>query len=81
MDVRQRRGSTESPNSSLSPQSEKNALGRGYGSRSGGLRRGYRGNFVPPVKSNGNIVGNLTSRIGGKTDDALDDSTRTWLVA
>ncbi|XP_023638540.1 ATPase family AAA domain-containing protein FIGL1 [Capsella rubella] len=79
MDVRQRRGSTESPSSCLSPQSEKNALGRGYGSRSGGLRRGYRGNFVPPVKSNGNNVGNLTSRIGGKTDDALDDSTRTCL--
>ncbi|XP_019085946.1 PREDICTED: fidgetin-like protein 1 [Camelina sativa] len=76
MDARQRRGSTESP---LSPQSDKNALGRGYGSRSGGLRRGYRGNFVPPVKSNGNNVGNLTSRIGGKTDDALDDSTRTCL--
>ncbi|KAL1210119.1 ATPase family AAA domain-containing protein FIGL1 [Cardamine amara subsp. amara] len=79
MDVRQKRGSTESPNSCLSPQSERNALGRGYGSRSGGLRRGYRGNFVPPVKSNGNSVGNLTSRIGGKTDDALDDSTRTCL--
>ncbi|XP_010514399.1 PREDICTED: fidgetin-like protein 1 [Camelina sativa] len=79
MDARQRRGSTESPSSCLSPQSEKNALGRGYGSRSGGLRRGYRGNFVPPVKSNGNNAGNLTSRIGGKTDDTLDDSTRTCL--
>lgn len=79
MDVRQRRGSTGSPNSSLSPQGEKNALGRGYGSKSGGyLRHGHRGNFVPPVKSNGNSVGNTTSRIGGKTDDALDDSTRTW---
>jgi hypothetical protein len=79
MDVRQKRGSTESPSSCLSPQSDKNALGRGYGSRSGGLRRGYRSNFVPPVKTNGNNVGNLTSRIGGKTDDALDDSTRTCL--
>ncbi|VVB14216.1 unnamed protein product [Arabis nemorensis] len=80
MDVRQRRGSAGSPNSSLSPQGEKNALGRGYGSKPGGyLRRGYRGNFVPPVKSNGNSVGNTTSRIGGKTDDALEDSTRTCL--
>ncbi|CAN7044813.1 unnamed protein product, partial [Brassica rapa subsp. trilocularis] len=43
------------------------------------LRRGYRGNFVPPVKSSGNSVGNTTSRIGGKTDDTLDDSTRTCL--
>ncbi|KFK33635.1 hypothetical protein AALP_AA5G039300 [Arabis alpina] len=81
MDVRQKRGSTGSPNSCLSPQGEKNALGRGYGSKPGGgyLRRGCRGNFVPPVKSNGNSVGNTTSRIGGKTDDALDDSTRTCL--
>ncbi|CAN8253749.1 unnamed protein product [Cochlearia groenlandica] len=64
MDVRQKRGPTGS-----------------HGSVSGGyLRRGYRGgNFVPPVKSNGNNVGNMTSRIGGKTDDALDDSTRTCL--
>ncbi|CAA7046531.1 unnamed protein product [Microthlaspi erraticum] len=76
MDVRQKRGSAGSPNSSL--QGEKNALARGYGSSSG-LRRGYRGNFVPPVKSNGNNAGNTTSRIGGKTDDALDDSTRTCL--
>ncbi|CAH2045256.1 unnamed protein product [Thlaspi arvense] len=76
MDARQKRGSTGSPNSSLFPQSDKNALG----ARSGGyLRRGYRGNFVPPVKSNGNNGGNMTSRIGGKTDDTLDDSTRTCL--
>ncbi|ESQ32767.1 hypothetical protein EUTSA_v10003791mg [Eutrema salsugineum] len=80
MDVRQKRGSTGSPNMSLSPQSEKNYLARGYCSRSGGyLRRGCRGNFVPPVKSNGSSVGNMTSRIGGKADDALDDSTRTCL--
>ncbi|CAH8388432.1 unnamed protein product [Eruca vesicaria subsp. sativa] len=80
MDVRQKRGSAGAPNSSLSPQGDNNALGRGYGARSGGyLRRGYRGNFVPPVKSSGNNVGNTTSRIGGKTDDTLDESTRTCL--
>lgn len=80
MDVRQKRGSTGAPNSSFSPQGENNALARGYGARSGGyLRRGNRGNFVPPVKSSGNNVGNTTSRIGGKTDDTLDDSTRTCL--
>lgn len=80
MDARQKRGSTGAPNSSLSPQGENNASARGYGARSGGyLRRGYRGNFVPPVKSSGNNVGNTTSRIGGKTDDTLDDSTRTCL--
>ncbi|XP_010528165.1 PREDICTED: fidgetin-like protein 1 [Tarenaya hassleriana] len=82
MDVRQKRGSIGSMSSSLSPQSDGSALARGYGSRSGGyLRRGYRGNFVPPVKSNGNgnNVGNMTSRIGGRTDDALDESTRTCL--
>lgn len=79
MDVRQKRGSTGAPNSCFSPQGENNALARGYGARSGGyLRRGNRGNFVPPVKSSGNNVGNTTSRIGGKTDDTLDDSTRTW---
>lgn len=74
LDTRQRRGLAGSPNaSSVSPQS-------GYGGRSYGMpRRGVRGNFVPPIKSNGVNVGNMTSRIGGKSDDSLDDTTKRCL--
>ncbi|KAJ0111482.1 hypothetical protein Patl1_03020 [Pistacia atlantica] len=42
-------------------------------------RRGVRGNFVPPIRSNGSNVGNMTSRAAGKNDDALDDSTKACL--
>ncbi|CAN8266288.1 unnamed protein product [Cochlearia groenlandica] len=80
MDVRQKRGSNGSPNLPISPQSEKNALARGCVSRSSGyIRRGSRGNFVPPVRTNGSNAGNMTSRVGGKTDDGLEESTRTCL--
>ncbi|XP_062086469.1 ATPase family AAA domain-containing protein FIGL1-like [Humulus lupulus] len=37
------------------------------------------GNFVPPIKSNGGNSGNITSRIGGKSDDTVDDSTKRCL--
>lgn len=76
MDARQRRGLTASPSASVSPQSD--SFGRGYGGRSYGSRRGIRGNFIPPIKSNGNSSGNMTSRVAGKGDDALDDSTKRW---
>ncbi|CAN6709043.1 unnamed protein product [Malus baccata var. baccata] len=82
MDVRQRRGLAPagSPNSCVSPQSDNNAANRGYGMRSYGyLRRGARGNFVPPIKSNEGNVGNVTSRVVGKSDDALGDSTKRCL--
>ncbi|KAL4354649.1 hypothetical protein GQ457_06G040800 [Hibiscus cannabinus] len=81
MDVRQKRGMAASPSAaSVSPQNDTNFSSRGYGTKSYGVpRRGVRGNFVPPIKSNGGGVGNVTSRIGGRSDDALDDSTRTCL--
>lgn len=80
MDTRQRRGLAGSPNTSVSPQSDYNVSHKGYGMRSyGSSRRGVRGNFVPPIRSNGGTAGNMVnSRIGGKGEDALDDSTKRW---
>ncbi|PON61316.1 Spastin [Parasponia andersonii] len=79
MDARQKRGKSESPNASVSPQSDNNAP-RGYAVRSYGFsRRGIRGNFVPPIRSNGGSSLNMTSRIAGKRDDSLDDTTRRCL--
>ncbi|GLU02256.1 hypothetical protein SLE2022_195110 [Rubroshorea leprosula] len=80
MEVKQRRGLAGSPSSSVSQQSDTNSSARGYGVKSYGFsRRGVRGNFVPPSRSNGGNAGNVTSRIGGAGDDALDDSTRKCL--
>ncbi|XP_021888249.1 ATPase family AAA domain-containing protein FIGL1 isoform X2 [Carica papaya] len=80
MDSRQKRGLAGSPGASLSPQCDNNASIKGSGVRSYGYsRRLARGNFVPPIKSNGGNVGNMTSRVAGKGDDGLDDSTRRVL--
>lgn len=80
MDARQRRGSAGSPSASVSPQSDNNFTSRGYGAKSYGFpRRGIRGNFVPPIRSNGGNASNMTSQIAGKGDDALDDSTKRCL--
>ncbi|KAM5581991.1 ATPase family AAA domain-containing protein FIGL1 [Rosa sericea] len=80
MDVRQRRGLAASSNASVSPQSDNSVANRGFSTRSYGVsRRGVRGNFIPPVRSNGGNVGNMTSKTGGKSDDALDDSTRSCM--
>lgn len=83
MDARQKHGGRCSLNTALSPQRENNLAGttRNYGMRSGGFpRRGFRGNFVPPIKSSGGNTGNaISSRISGKSDDLLDDSTRICL--
>lgn len=77
MEARQKHGLAGSPSASLSPQSD--STGRGYGGRSyGSLRRGVRGNFIPPIRSNGNSMGNVTSRVAGKSDDGVDDSTKRW---
>ncbi|KAL8210424.1 hypothetical protein R6Q57_004861 [Mikania cordata] len=76
MDVRQKRGMTGSPNPSLSPQSD--GPNRGYGVKSYGSRRGLRG-FVPPIRSNSGNTVNVTSH-ASKGEDALDDSTKRWLV-
>lgn len=79
MDARQRRGLSGSPSANVSPQSDINAASRGYNGRSYGVpRRGVRGNFIPPIRSNGGNTGNVTSRIAGKSDDALEDSTKRW---
>ncbi|KAK1440949.1 hypothetical protein QVD17_06784 [Tagetes erecta] len=72
MDVRQKRGLVESPNPSISPQSD--GSNKGYGVKSYGSRRGIRG-FVPPIRSNGGNTGNVTSR-ASKGEDASDDSTK-----
>ncbi|KAJ1397031.1 Vps4 oligomerization, C-terminal [Sesbania bispinosa] len=80
MEVKQRRGAVGSPSASVSPQCDNNPSNRLYGGRSYGVsRRGFRGNFVPPIKSNGNNNGNSSSRIAGKCDDSLDDSTKRCL--
>ncbi|KAH9622512.1 hypothetical protein KSS87_005656, partial [Heliosperma pusillum] len=79
MDSRQKKGIGSSPNSSVSP-SDYNSNSRGYGGKSYGVsRRGVRGNFVPPIRSNGSNTGNLTARIGGKCDDTMEDSTKKCL--
>ncbi|KAG8384966.1 hypothetical protein BUALT_Bualt04G0173100 [Buddleja alternifolia] len=76
MEAGQKRGLSGSPSASASPQSD-SGTHRGYGSRSYGFsRRGVRGNFVPPIRSNGNNTGNVTSRNAGKGDDAMDDSIK-----
>lgn len=81
MDARQRHGLAGSPSASVSPQSDSNCANRGYVGKSYGFsRRGVRGSFVPPIKSSGGNFGNVTSRIAGKCDDSLDDSTKRWLV-
>ncbi|KAL0351140.1 UNVERIFIED_CONTAM: ATPase family AAA domain-containing protein FIGL1 [Sesamum radiatum] len=80
MEARQKRGLTGSPIPSVSPQSDAIAH-RGYGARSYGFsRRGVRGNFVPPIRSNGSNTGNVTSHIAGKGEDAIDDSTKRCFI-
>lgn len=81
MDARQRRGLAGSQSPSVSPQSDNNGTNKAYAARSYGYsRRGIRGNFVPPIRSKEGSGGNMTSRIAGKGDDTLDDSTKRWLV-
>ncbi|KAK9749828.1 hypothetical protein RND81_02G153600 [Saponaria officinalis] len=80
MDSKHKRGFGGSPNSSVSPLSDYNSNSRSYGGKSYGVsRRGVRGNFVPPIRSNGGNAGNLTARIGGKCDDTMEDSTTKCL--
>lgn len=81
MEAKQKRGVGGSPSASVSPQCDNNPANRLHGGRSYGVsRRGIRGNFVPPIKSNGNNAGNMSARNAGKYDDSLDDSTKKWLV-
>lgn len=77
MEAKQKRDLSGSPNASSYSQCD--IFSRRYGIRSYGVqRRGIRGNFIPPIKSNGNSAGNVTSRIAGKGEDVLDDSTKRW---
>ncbi|KAH7683150.1 Microtubule-severing ATPase protein [Dioscorea alata] len=82
MDAKQRHGLIGSQSPVVSPTND-NPVGnmRSYGMRSGAIsRRGLRGNFVPPVRSHGGSTSNMIgSRISGKSDDALEDSTRKCL--
>ncbi|QCD93951.1 ATPase family AAA domain-containing protein FIGL1 [Vigna unguiculata] len=80
IEEKQKRGAGGSPCTSVSPQCDNNPANRLHGGRSYGVsRRGFRGNFVPPIKSNGNNAGNMSARNAGKCDDSLDDSTRKCL--
>lgn len=85
MDAKQRHGLIGNQSPVVSPTND-NIGGniRRYGMQYAAIsRRGLRGNFVPPVRSQGggstsNMIG---SRISGKSDDALEDSTRKWYTA
>ncbi|CAM8984694.1 unnamed protein product [Rhodiola kirilowii] len=78
LEARQRWGGRNT--SVSSPQGDNNATYRGYGLKSYGVpRRGVRGNFIPPIKSNGGNGGTMTSRNTTKGDDALDESTKKCL--
>lgn len=90
MDSRQKGSLTCSPGASSSSPSAfahesrnmmKNDV-RPHGGRSIMIpRRGVRGNFIPPVRSNGTTAGGVSgSRAPCKNDDTLEDSTRRWFV-
>ncbi|XP_065877123.1 ATPase family AAA domain-containing protein FIGL1 [Euphorbia lathyris] len=75
MDAKQKRGLVRSPSTSSSLQNDN--INRGYGVRPYGYSRsGVRGNFVPPIKSNGGNNGNMTAKVTGNSGAASDDSTR-----
>lgn len=80
IEEKHKRGAGGSPCNSVSLQCDNNPANRLHGGRSYSVsRRGFRSNFVPPIKSNGNNAGNMSARNAGKCDDSLDDSTRKWL--
>ncbi|KAG6532334.1 ATPase family AAA domain-containing protein FIGL1-like isoform X1 [Zingiber officinale] len=83
MEARQRASLASSHSATISPQTDKSSYGntRNYGMRYGNVaRRGVRGNFVPPIRSAGGNTGGISnSKISGKCDDGLEDSTRKCL--
>ncbi|KAL5205716.1 hypothetical protein ABZP36_033925 [Zizania latifolia] len=80
MDSVQKHGHNGSQGASISPQCDDNPSNRNYGVRpSWNSRRGPRGNFVPPIRNNGGSACNMTSRVTGKNDDSMGDSTRKCL--
>ncbi|KAL6623163.1 hypothetical protein ACP70R_033042 [Stipagrostis hirtigluma subsp. patula] len=61
---------------SVSPQCDNSHSTKNYGVRpSWNSRRGPRGSFVPPIRNNGGS-NTTTSRVTGKNDDSMEDSTR-----
>ncbi|XP_073294098.1 ATPase family AAA domain-containing protein FIGL1 isoform X1 [Primulina huaijiensis] len=79
MDAKQKRCLNDSPSAPVSPQIDAGSY-KSNGIRCYGIsRRGIRSNFIPPVKSNGNSIGNVTSRAAGRGEDAIDDSRKRCL--
>uniref|UniRef100_A0A0E0MM13 AAA+ ATPase domain-containing protein n=1 Tax=Oryza punctata TaxID=4537 RepID=A0A0E0MM13_ORYPU len=80
MDSVQKYGHNGIQGASVSPQCDNNPNNRNYGARpTWNSRRGIRGNFVPPIRNNGGSTSNMTSRVIGKNDDSMGDSTRKCL--
>ncbi|XP_052139581.1 ATPase family AAA domain-containing protein FIGL1 isoform X1 [Oryza glaberrima] len=80
MDSVQKYGHNGTQGASVSPQCDNNPNNRNYGVRpTWNSRRGLRGNFVPPIRNNGGSTSNMTSRVIGKNDDSMGDSTRKCL--
>ncbi|WCJ27473.1 P-loop containing nucleoside triphosphate hydrolases superfamily protein [Euphorbia peplus] len=78
MDAKQKRGLMRSPSTPVSPQNDN--LNRGSGVRPYAYTRsGARGNFVPPIKSNGSNNGNMIAKVAGNSGTALDDSVKRCL--
>ncbi|XP_039839270.1 ATPase family AAA domain-containing protein FIGL1-like isoform X2 [Panicum virgatum] len=76
LDVVQKPGRNVPQGASVSPQCDNNHSTRNYGVRpSWNSRRGPRGGFVPPIRNNGGS-GTTISRVTGKGDDSMEDSTR-----
>ncbi|KAL6851866.1 hypothetical protein ACP4OV_020051 [Aristida adscensionis] len=76
IDVVQKQGHNDRQGVSVSPQCDSSHSTRNYGVRpSWNSRRGPRGGFVPPIRNNGG-PGTTTSRVTGKIDDSMEDSTR-----
>uniref|UniRef100_A0ACD5XZ49 Uncharacterized protein n=1 Tax=Avena sativa TaxID=4498 RepID=A0ACD5XZ49_AVESA len=79
MDAVQKHGHNGHQGASVSPQCDNNLSTRSYGARpSWNSRRGPRGNFVPPIRNNGGSA-TINSRITGKNDDSMEDSTKKCL--
>ncbi|KAF0887988.1 hypothetical protein E2562_006909 [Oryza meyeriana var. granulata] len=80
MDSVQKYGHNGTQGASVSPQCDSNPSNRNYGVRpTWNSRRGLRGNFVPPIRNNGGSACNTTSRVIGKNDESMGDSTRKCL--
>ncbi|XP_020405060.1 ATPase family AAA domain-containing protein FIGL1 isoform X6 [Zea mays] len=76
LDVVQKPAQNGPQGASVSPQCDNNYSTRNYGVRpSWNSRRGPRGSFIPPIRNNGGS-GTTISRVTGKNDESMEDSTR-----